>query len=376
MQLQKNSNQSRDWPERSPGLVYQRQNDLKVMVQEGSLTGSKPLSFAKMIADRNVLRKTSAPSCHDGLTSSMTSSRGEASHLFGLHFHLGFWGVHWWLMRNYAVTMRSQASCSRCWWISILPAIFLMSCLFLKSSHNQRLASEKGAVLWLIWEVVDSWLIEPFWETEKAEIKVFVKSPSKQLRVSIRVMHAVQKVSMISMTRSWIAVWTILIRPETEKTPLHVDDGRVWSPSAFSGSGLQMNSFWSPSIFSCRTASCSWHAPSWAWSRQSEELFDLFKSLLQFWSEPGVIDACLESGLQRHFRFHITTSHAFEALRNCVSRNSVSQHFYLSMNSLQDNLWNSEKPFNRVITCFLSSVIKDGDDLLMSRFATISIHPL
>ena len=295
MQLQKNSNQSRDWPERSPGLVYQRQNDLKVMVQEGSLTGSKPLSFAKMIADRNVLRKTSAPSCHDGLTSSMTSSRGEASQLFGLHFHLGFRGAHWWLMRNYAVTMRSQASCSRCWWISILPAIFLMSCLFLKSSHNQRLASEKGAVLWLIWEVVDSWLIEPFWETEKAEIEVFVKSPSKQLRVSIRVMHAVQKVSMISMTKSWIKVWTILIRPETEKTPLHVDDGRVWSPSAFSGSGLQMNSFWSPSIFSCRTASCSWHAPSWAWSLQSEELFDLFKSLLQFWSEPGVIDACLES---------------------------------------------------------------------------------
>ena len=249
-----------------------------------------------MIEDRSVLRKTSAPSCHDGLTSSMKSSRGEASQLFGLHFHLGFWGVHWWLMRNYAVTMRSQASCSRCWWISILPAIFLMSCLFLKSSHNQRLASEKGAVLWLIWEVVDSWLIEPFWETEKAEIEVFVKSPSKQLRVSIRVMHAVQKVSMISMTKSWIKVWTILIRPETEKTPLHVDDGRVWSPSAFSGSGLQMNSFWSPSIFSCRTASCSWHAPSWAWSLQSEELFDLFKSLLQFWSEPGVIDACLESG--------------------------------------------------------------------------------
>ena len=166
---------------RSPRLVNQRQNDLRVMVQEGSLTGSKPLSFAKMIADRNVLRKTSAPSCHDGLTSSMKSSRGEASQLFGLHFHLGFWGVHWWLMRNYAVTMRSQASCSRCWWISILPAIFLMSCLFLKSSHNQRLASEKGAVLWLIWEVVDSWLIEPFWETEKAEIEVFVKSPSKQL---------------------------------------------------------------------------------------------------------------------------------------------------------------------------------------------------
>ena len=138
-------------------------------------------AFAKMIADRNVLRKTSAPSCHDGLTSSMTSSRGEASQLFGLHFHLGFRGAHWWLMRNYAVTMRSQASCSRCWWISILPAIFLMSCLFLKSSHNQRLASEKGAVLWLIWEVVDSWLIEPFWETEKAEIEVFVKSPSKQL---------------------------------------------------------------------------------------------------------------------------------------------------------------------------------------------------
>ena len=291
----KNSNQSQDWPERSPGLVYQRQNDLKVMVQEGSLTGSKPLSFAKMIADRNVLRKTSAPSCHDGLTSSMTSSRGEASQLFGLHFHLGFRGAHWWLMRNYAVTMRSQASCSRCWWISILPAIFLMSCLFLKSSHNQRLASEKGAVLWLIWEVVDSWLIEPFWETEKAEIEVFVKSPSKQLRVSIRVMHAVQKVSMISMTKSWIKVWTILIRPETEKTPLHVDDGRVWSPSAFSGSGLQMNSFWSPSIFSCRTASRFWHAPSWAWSLQSVELFDLFKSLLQFWSEPGVIDACLES---------------------------------------------------------------------------------
>ena len=79
---------------------------------------------------------------------------------------------------------------------------------------------------------------------------------------------------------------------------------------------------------------------------------------------------------ERHFRFHITTSHAHEALRNCVSRNSVSQHFYLSMNSLQDNLWNSEKPFNRVITCFLLSVIKDGDDLLMSRFATISIHPL
>ena len=114
-----------------------------------------------MIEDRSVLRKTSAPSWHDEITSSMKSSRGEASQLFCFHFHLGFWGVHWWLMRKNAVTMRSQASCSRCWWISILPAIFLMSCLSLKSSHNQRLASEKGAVLWLIWEVVDSLLIEP-----------------------------------------------------------------------------------------------------------------------------------------------------------------------------------------------------------------------
>ncbi len=62
------------------------------MVQEGSLTGSKPLSFAKMIADRNVLRKTSAPSCHDGLTSSMKSSRGEASQLFWSPLPLGVLG--------------------------------------------------------------------------------------------------------------------------------------------------------------------------------------------------------------------------------------------------------------------------------------------
>ena len=59
-----------------------------------------------------------------------------------------------------------------------------------------------------------------------------------------------------------------------------------------------------------------------------------------------------------------------------MSRNSVSQHFLFVQEQFTGQSVKQWKPFNRVTTCFLLSVIKDGDDLLMSRFATISIHPL